>query len=202
MSDGAVEDQSSGTSSDAAATAAVITRVESISDTGETSTSSSPARIIEPALVLDSKTGAVYELPSEIIAAIEAFKAPEGFEVEGTRETSFLYSLGIYIKPIGLRPGQKYRGQFFCKASSSCRRDKKMIPCANGDRSNVNKHLLKSHGLRGESGAKRKATRDESVITAVHKLKFEFLAALSRVCACMCLCSCVGSCGHGDRPQS
>ena len=40
-------------------------------------------------------------MSADTIAAINGFEAPSGFQEEGSREQSFLYSLGNYIKPIG-----------------------------------------------------------------------------------------------------
>lgn len=50
---------------------------------------------------LYSTTGQEYrgKVLESTIAAIERFKGPEGFQQEGGREDSFLYSPGNYIKP-------------------------------------------------------------------------------------------------------
>ena len=39
--------------------------------------------------------------------------------VELVREQSFLYSLGNYIKPIGVEEGGQYTGKFFCQVTKS-----------------------------------------------------------------------------------
>ena len=52
------------------------------------------AREIEPAKVFNSEKGTDYDVPDTTIAAVEAFKVPDRFQQEGSREDSLLYSLG------------------------------------------------------------------------------------------------------------
>lgn len=121
----------------------------SVSQAGETSTSKKPA----PVFV--SITGDAYDVPADTIDAIERFRAPHGFRQEDGREGSFLQSLGNYVKPIGLKKSDAFTGKFFCQAGPACRERSKMIPCAQGSKSNVNKHMLQAHYLRGFKGGSR-----------------------------------------------
>ena len=57
-------------------------------------------RVISPAPVYKSLTGDVYELPAETIKAVDGFPVPAGFRGEGTREASFMYSIGAYVETI------------------------------------------------------------------------------------------------------
>ena len=56
--------------------------------------------VIMPAPVYNSLTGDVYELPAETIKAVDGFPVPVGFGREGTREASFMYSIGVYVETI------------------------------------------------------------------------------------------------------
>ena len=56
--------------------------------------------MILPAPVYNSLTGDVYELPAEAIKAVDGFPVPAGFRREGTREASFMYSIGAYVETI------------------------------------------------------------------------------------------------------
>ena len=56
--------------------------------------------MILPAPVYKSLTGDVYELPMETINAVDGFPVPAGFRREGTREASFMYSIGVYVETI------------------------------------------------------------------------------------------------------
>ena len=47
----------------------------------------------------------VSELPEEIIWAVDDFEVPKGFQRSGCREQSFMYSLGVYVKPVDLNDG-------------------------------------------------------------------------------------------------
>ena len=46
----------------------------------------------------NSVTGEVYELPAETVKAVDGFPVPAGFRREGTREASFMDSIGVYVK--------------------------------------------------------------------------------------------------------
>ena len=56
--------------------------------------------VILPAAVYNSLTGDVYELPTETINDVEGFMVPAGFHREGTREASFMYSIGVDVETI------------------------------------------------------------------------------------------------------
>ena len=55
--------------------------------------------VILPAPVYNSLTGDVYELPATI-KVVDGFPAPAGFRRQGTREASFMYSIGVYVETI------------------------------------------------------------------------------------------------------
>ena len=56
--------------------------------------------VMLPAPVYDSLTGDVYELPVEMITAVDGFPVPASVRREGTREASFMYSIGVYVETI------------------------------------------------------------------------------------------------------
>ena len=56
--------------------------------------------VILPAPVYNSLMGDVYELPAETIKAVDGFPVPAGFRRLGTREASFMYSIGVYVETI------------------------------------------------------------------------------------------------------
>ena len=95
-----------------------------------------------PAPVYNSRTGGVCELPAETIKAVDKFPLPAGFRREGTREASFIYSIGVYIEPIDEKTAScKYVGS----ANASCREQKTGIPCEGRDRANVNMSHFEQH---------------------------------------------------------
>ena len=57
-----------------------------------------PVILLAP--VYNSRTEDVHELPAETIKAVDDFSVPAGFRREGTREGSFMYSVGVYVEPI------------------------------------------------------------------------------------------------------
>ena len=44
--------------------------------------------------------GQEYELPPEVIDAVDDFVVPKGYQRSGSRESSFMYALGVYLQPI------------------------------------------------------------------------------------------------------
>ena len=56
--------------------------------------------VILLAQVYNSLTGDEYELPAETIEAVDGFPVPAGLRREGTREASFMYSIGVYVETI------------------------------------------------------------------------------------------------------
>ena len=56
--------------------------------------------MISPAPVYNSLTGDVYELPAETIKSVDGFPVPAGFRGKWTREASFMFSIGVYVKTI------------------------------------------------------------------------------------------------------
>ena len=132
---------------------------EAIDITPEAPEAASTTCFVEPAKVYNSTTGDLYDVSADTIAAINGFEAPSGFQEEGSREQSFLCSLGNYIKPIGVEEGGQYTGKFFCQVTKACRSANKIVPCKQGKRSNVNKHMLNKHSLRGQKGEDMCSTR-------------------------------------------
>ena len=93
--------------------------------------------------------GQEHELPPEVINTVVEFVAAKGYQRSGSRESLFMYSLGVYLKPIDVdNPVHKY----YCLASPECRDKKHAILCKEGDRSNVNSQHKKKHNLCGMSG--------------------------------------------------
>jgi len=120
--------------------------------------------VIKPAAIFTTN-GTIFELPEEIIRPVDDFEVPKGFQRSGCREQSFMYSLGVYVKPVDPNDGGH---KFFCMVSSSCRTKKTVIPCKNGDRSNVKSHHKKHHKPRGAQGAK-KAENQKSRMGNIHR---------------------------------
>ena len=54
--------------------------------------------VILPALVYNSLTGDVYELPAETVKAVDGFPVPAGFRRKGTREASFMTRLACTLR--------------------------------------------------------------------------------------------------------
>ena len=54
--------------------------------------------VILPAPVYNSLTEDVNGLPAETVKAVDGFRVPAGFRREGTREASFMYSIGVYVE--------------------------------------------------------------------------------------------------------
>ena len=57
-------------------------------------------RVILPAPVYNPLTGDVYELPAEMVKAVDGFPVPAGFRREGTREAPSTYSTGVHVETI------------------------------------------------------------------------------------------------------
>ncbi|CAB1105955.1 unnamed protein product [Ectocarpus sp. CCAP 1310/34] len=106
-----------------------------------------------------NKDGEPHAVNTAVVKAVDDFKVPEGYVRKGSREKSYMYSLGVYIEAL---KGDKH--QFYCLVDGTCRRKNKMIPCKGGDRSNVNSHLKNAHGLQGVGGVvkegKKKAAKE------------------------------------------
>lgn len=111
--------------------------------------------VIQPAIVY-TKKGDVVEVEQKVVEAVDGFRVPDGFVRKGSREQSFMYSLGVYVEQQG---GVDHK--YFCLADAACRRSKKMVPCKKGDRSNVNTHLKTKHGLQGTGGLRKDTKKQE-----------------------------------------
>ena len=91
--------------------------------------------VITPALVY--MKGDMYALPADIVQAVDDFTVPAGYRGEGSRERSFMSSLGVSVFPL---EEEDDTHKHFCLADPTCRRNKATVPCKKGDRSNVNTH--------------------------------------------------------------
>lgn len=113
--------------------------------------------VIKPALIYDKNSGEVWgDLDEKVVEAVDKFCVPAGFVRKGSRDQSYMYSLGVYCEQAaGI--GHKY----FCLASSECRRTKRVIPCKKGDRSNVNTHLKGKHDMQGTGGVVKEANKKQ-----------------------------------------
>ena len=111
--------------------------------------------VIKPALVY-TKKGEVVEVDQKVLDDVDRFCPPVGFVRKGSREDSSMYSLGVYVEETG---GINHK--YLCMADPACRRAKKMIPCKNGDRSNVNTHLKRHHEMQGTGGVKKEAQKQK-----------------------------------------
>ena len=89
-----------------------------------------------PALVYDKKVE-VYALPADIVQTVDHFTVPDGYRREGSRERSFMQSLGVYVVQLG---EEDDKHKYFCLADPTCRINKTTVPCKKGDRSKVNTH--------------------------------------------------------------
>ena len=79
----------------------------------------------------------VHELPVDIVQAVDHFTVPAGYRREGSRERSFMQSLGVYVVQLG---EEDDKHKYFCLADPTCRINKTTVPCKKGDLSNVNTH--------------------------------------------------------------
>ena len=85
--------------------------------------------------------------PEDVRRAVESFEPPAGTIAEGSVTQSFIYSWGAYCRSQSHTGAQGIQPRFFCLASEKCRRNRTVIPCKNGDRSNVSKHMRAVHNL-------------------------------------------------------
>ena len=53
--------------------------------------------VIKPALIY-TKQGEVVEVDQKIVEAVDGFRVPDGFVRKGSREQSYMYSLGVYCE--------------------------------------------------------------------------------------------------------
>ena len=90
-------------------------------------------------------------MPSETIKFVDDFIVPRGYRSEGTREASFMYSLGVYCVPADQ---SDLNAVYLCLFNSKGRSANTIIPCAKKQCANVNKHYERHHLLRGEAVAK------------------------------------------------
>jgi len=115
--------------------------------------------VIKPAPVYN-KEGVVVEVTQDIVDAVDKFTPPAGFVRKGSRDKSYMYSVGVYVEHTESR---RTDHKYYCLAHSKCRRSSKVIPCKRGDRSNVNTHLKTAHNMQG-TAAVVKAGNKQSYI--------------------------------------
>ena len=113
--------------------------------------------VIKPALVYSTTSGQVIEVSESIFEAVDKFEVPHGFVRKGTREQSYMYSVGVYLHD---EAGINHK--YHCMASQDCRLKKKVIPCRNGDRSNVNTHLKGAHKIQGMAAKERAQKKNKA----------------------------------------
>lgn len=150
--------------------------------------STEDAPVIEPALVYN-KQGEVVELEADVVKAVDGFKMPDGYVRKGARHGSFMYSLGVYGEAV---EGENHK--YFCLASGTCRRSKKVIPCKRGDRSNVNTHHRSAHGLQGRTGVMKEkkkmaqgGIKDSSAASEHSGVETTNRCVYSRYSVCACV---------------
>ena len=121
--------------------------------------------VIKPALVSNTGGGDVFDVPKATVKAVDDFEVPRGYKREGTRESSFMYSLGVYVVPV--KEGDKQnKHKYFCLTDTTCRRKNCVVLCRDGDHSNVNTHHKVKHRLCGAASvvkAGRKAAGRETI---------------------------------------
>lgn len=146
------------------------------------SSSTGGVPVLGPAIVY-TKDGKALEVDDETSAAVDNFPVPAGFVRKGCRVDSFMYSVGVYIEEDG---GKKHK--YHCLASGECRRKKRVVPCTNGDRSNVNTHLRRAHGMQGTAGVRKQSTKRNTQASIQKCLAASVNSGLGKN---RCVCGCV-----------
>ena len=85
--------------------------------------------VIKPAPAYN-KQGRVVEATQDIVDAVDKFTPPTGFVRKGSRDKSYMYSVGVYVEHTEFGSGNN---KYHCLANSHCRRTSKVIPCKRGD---------------------------------------------------------------------
>ena len=145
---------------------------------------------ISPAIVYN-KLGQVYDVQHETTKAVDDFAVPAGYRRVGTREASFMYSVGVYVEPISDNDKTK-APKYYCLANATCRAKKLTVPCKGGDRANVNKHLKKFHDMCGKSSVakgEKKQARANTIQRSLEASKNSGAGTNRCVCGHLCLCS-------------
>ena len=75
--------------------------------------------VIKPALIY-TKQGEVVEVDQKIVEAVDGFSVPDGFVRKGSREQSYMYSLGVYCEET-----EGVNHKYFCLAGSKGRKTKR-----------------------------------------------------------------------------
>ena len=83
--------------------------------------------VIKPALVFNTGEGGVFDVPKATVKAVDDFEVPRGYKREGTRERSFMYSLGVYVVPVK-EGGKQNKHKYSCLADTTCRRKNCVVP--------------------------------------------------------------------------
>ena len=65
-------------------------------------------------------------MPADIVQAVGHFTVPDGCRREGSRERSFMYSLGVCVAPLEEEDGKH---KCFCLVDPTCRENEATVPC-------------------------------------------------------------------------
>ena len=128
-------------------TSVSIDNVVTLDREGEAQHPRDGRRFVLPAITYEATTRQQVTIPEDVRRAVESFEPPAGTIAEGSVTQSFIYSWGVYCRSQSHTGAQGIQPRFFCIASEKCRRNKTVIPCKNGDRSNVSKHMRVAHNL-------------------------------------------------------
>ena len=75
--------------------------------------------VIKPALIY-TKQGEVVEVDQKIVEAVDGFRVSDGFVRKGSREQSYMYSLGVYCEEReGAQSAAGPRGLFHAKRETA-----------------------------------------------------------------------------------
>ena len=143
--------------------------------------------VILPAPVYNKKEEVV-EVDRGVVDAVDRFRAPADFVRKGSRDKSFMYSLVVYVE--NTDPGRKNH-KFYCLANADCRRKTKVVPCTNGDRSNVNTHLKSAHNMQGTAGVVKARKKQAKQVSIAASLKASANSGLGTNRCVRWLCACI-----------
>ena len=103
--------------------------------------------VVLPAITYEATSREQVKVPEDVRRAVEGFEPPVGTIADGSVTQSYIYSWGVYCRSLSHTSSQRITPRFFCLANDKCRRHKTVIPCKNGDRSNVSKHMRAAHNF-------------------------------------------------------
>ena len=124
-------------------------------------------------------------MAQDVVDAVDRFKAPAGFARKGSRDKSYMYSVGVYVEHTESgRSDHKY----YCLANSMCRRKTKVVPCKSRDRSNVNTHLKSTYNMQGTSAVVKAGNKQAKQVSIAMSLKASANSGLgTNRCAAGCV---------------